>query len=76
MMSSFFSIQRAGYQYGVKTILNQNKTYNMNWPLLILFGIAVLALIIFLVVKNQKDEKKFEEQLNNDYDKTNDEKTD
>ncbi len=29
----------------------------MNWPLLILFGIAALALIIFLVMKNQKDEK-------------------
>jgi low affinity Fe/Cu permease len=48
----------------------------MNWPLLILFGIAVITLIIFLIIKNQKDEKKFEEQLNNDYDKTNDKKTD
>ncbi len=48
----------------------------MKWPLLILFGIAALALIIFLVMKNQKDENKFEKQLNNDYDKTNDEKAD
>jgi hypothetical protein len=48
----------------------------MNWPLLILFGSAALALIIFLIVRNQKDEKNFEEQLNNDYDKTNDKKTD
>lgn len=42
----------------------------MNWLVLILFGIAALALIIFLIVRNQKDEKVFEEQLNNDYHKT------
>ena len=41
----------------------------MNWPLLIVFGIVALALIIFLIVRNQKDEKNFEEELNNDYDK-------
>ena len=48
----------------------------MNWLLLIFFGIAVVALIIFLVVRNVKDEKQFEEQLNNDYHKTKDEEAD
>ena len=44
----------------------------MNWIALILFGIAALALIVFLVVRNQKDEKVFEDQVNNDYNKTKD----
>ena len=44
----------------------------MNWPVMILFGIAVVALIIFLVVRNVKDEKQFEDQLKNDYHKTKD----
>ena len=48
----------------------------MNWLVLILFGIAALALIIFLIVRNQKDEKVFEEQLNNDYHKTKEEEGD
>ncbi len=39
----------------------------MNWLFLIIFGIAVIALIVFLVVRNRKDEKVFEEQINNDY---------
>ena len=48
----------------------------MNWIALILFGIAALALIVFLVVRNQKDEKVFEDQVNNDYHKTKDEEGD
>jgi len=48
----------------------------MNWTILIFFGIAVIALIVFLVVRNQKDEKIFEDQLNNDYHKTKDEEGD
>jgi hypothetical protein len=48
----------------------------MNWPVLILFGIAAIALIVFLVVRNQKDEKVFEDQINNDYHKTKDEEGD
>ena len=43
---------------------------------MILFGIAALAFIIFLVVRNQKDEKEFEDQANNDYHKTKDEEDD
>ena len=41
----------------------------MNWSLIVPFGIAAIALIVFLVVRNQKDEKKFEDQLKNDYPK-------
>lgn len=48
----------------------------MNWPVLIIFGIAAVALIVFLVVRNQKDERKVEDQLNNDYHKTKDEEGD
>ena len=48
----------------------------MNWPLLIIFGIAAIALIVFLVIRNKKDEKEFESQLKNDYHKTKDEEGD
>ena len=41
----------------------------MNWLILIIFGILAIALIIFLIVRNQKDEKDFEKTLNNDYPK-------
>lgn len=44
----------------------------MNWPVLILVGIAAIALIIFLVVRNQKDETVLEDQLNEDYPKKED----
>jgi len=48
----------------------------MNWIALTIFGIAAIALVVFLVVRNQKDEKDFEEQVNNDYHKTKDEEGD
>ncbi len=48
----------------------------MNWPVLIIFGIIVIALIIFLVVRNQQDKKKLEEKLNNDFHKSKDEEGD
>lgn len=48
----------------------------MNWYILIPFGIAAIALIVFLVKRNQKDEKQFEQQLKDDYQKPKDAKTD
>lgn len=48
----------------------------MNWYILIPFGIVVIALIIFLVMRNQKDEKQLEEQLKNDYPKPKDDEGD
>lgn len=41
----------------------------MNWLILIIFGILAIALIVFLVLRNQKDEKDFERDLNNDFPK-------
>ena len=42
----------------------------MDWSLIIIIGIAALALITFLFVRNLKDEKKFERQVENDYRKS------
>jgi preprotein translocase subunit YajC len=39
----------------------------MNWPFIIFFSIVILALVIFLVMRNQKDERKYEDRLKNDY---------
>ena len=41
----------------------------MNWLILIIVGVFAIAVIIFLIVQNQKDEKNLEKQLNNDYTK-------
>lgn len=35
----------------------------MNWLILIPCGIALIALIIYLVIRNNKDEKEFEKEL-------------
>jgi len=48
----------------------------MNWPVLIAVGIIALALIIFLVWRNLKDENQFEDQLKQDYRKSKDEEGD
>ena len=48
----------------------------MNWPVLIPLGIAALVLIVFLVWRNLKDEKQFEDQLNQNYPKSKDEEGD
>jgi uncharacterized membrane-anchored protein YhcB (DUF1043 family) len=36
----------------------------MNWPLIIITGVLLIALIVFLVRRNIKDEKKLEKELN------------
>lgn len=41
----------------------------MNWPLLVLLGIIAASLIVFLIVRNMRDAKKFENQLNRNYPK-------
>lgn len=48
----------------------------MNWAVLIPLGIAAIALIAFLVWRNFKDEKQFENQLKDDYRKSKDEEDD
>lgn len=39
----------------------------MNWYIIIPVGVLLLWLIVFLVKRNNKDEKAFEKQLNQDY---------
>jgi len=41
----------------------------MNLPLIIFAVIAALALVSFLIIRNNKDEIKFERKLDNDYPK-------
>ncbi|MFC0774090.1 hypothetical protein [Terrimonas alba] len=48
----------------------------MNWPVIIIIGIVAIAFILFLVWRNVKDEKQFEDQLKQDYHKTKDEEGD
>jgi len=48
----------------------------MNWPVMTIFGIAAIALMVFLVIRNQKDQSKFENQLKDDYHKTKNEEGD
>ena len=48
----------------------------MNWLVIFPVGIAVVVLIIFLLWRNQKDEKKVEEQLKEDFPKSKNEEGD
>ena len=48
----------------------------MNLTVLIPFGILIIVLIVFLVVRNQKDKSKLEDKPNNDYHKSKDEEGD
>ncbi len=41
----------------------------MNWPVLITVGIICIAIVVFTIVRNMKDEEEFEEQAHNDYPK-------
>jgi len=48
----------------------------MNWIVLITVGIILVALVLFTVFRNQKDEKELEQQLNNDFHKSKDQEGD
>lgn len=48
----------------------------MNWLVLIPVALGVIVLIVFLIRQNIKDEKKFENQLKNDYRKPRDDEGD
>jgi hypothetical protein len=48
----------------------------MNWPLIIILGIVILAFMVFVVRRNLKDEKDFEGTIKNDYHKPRSEKGD
>ena len=44
-------------------------TMNINWPVLIIVGVVLAALVIVLIVRNRKDEKVLEHELDEDYPK-------
>jgi FtsZ-interacting cell division protein ZipA len=48
----------------------------VNWYLLIPIGILLIALVVFLVWRNVKDEREFETRLKNDYRKSKEEEGD
>ena len=56
--------------------LSNNGNQRMNLPVLIPVGLALIALVVFLFLRNRKDEKSFEQQLNEDYHKSKDEEND
>ena len=48
----------------------------MNWSIIIIVAVVALALVTFLIIRNQKDEKKFEQTIMNDYPHPRDEEND
>ena len=48
----------------------------INWPVLIITGVMLAALLIFLIYRNQQEKKKLEQKLNEDFKKSKDEEGD
>lgn len=48
----------------------------MNWMVIIIVSVVLTALLVFLIRRNMKDEKKFEQELNKDYPHATDNPTD
>lgn len=48
----------------------------MNTSVIIIVGVLALLLIIFLIIRNQKDKKEVIDQIKNDYPKSKDEEGD
>ena len=48
----------------------------MNWLILSIFGIAAAVLIIFMIRRNLKDKKEFEQKIQHDYRKPKNDKGD
>lgn len=44
-------------------------TMDINWTVIIIVGVVLIALVIFLIARNRKDEKELEHTLNEDYPK-------
>lgn len=49
---------------------------DINWSVIIITAVVLAAFLIFLVYRNQKDKKKLEQKLNEDYKKSKDEEGD
>ena len=41
----------------------------LSLPIILIIGFALLALFLFIVFRNRKDQKELEQQLNEDYEK-------
>ena len=48
----------------------------INWTTILLVALPVIALIVFLVVRNLKDKKELEEKIKKDYKKPRDDEGD
>ena len=48
----------------------------MSTSVIIIFGALALILLVFLIIRNQKDKKEVIEQMKNDYTKSKDEEGD
>jgi low affinity Fe/Cu permease len=48
----------------------------MDWTVIIIVGIAVVALVVFLVLRNIRDKKELEEKIKRDYKKPRDDEGD
>ena len=42
----------------------------MNWSVLIIVGIALIALLVFLILRNKKDRVDLEQKIKEDYKKS------
>ena len=72
---SFFLLKNREFKFSSpkkRSTFNENATH-MNWPVIIIVGIILLALVVFLVKRNIKDEKEVEQQLKEDYPRPRDE---
>lgn len=41
----------------------------LDLPTILVIGFAILALLVFIILRNRKDKKEMEEQMNEDYEK-------
>ncbi len=48
----------------------------MNWYVIIIVGIVVIGLVVFTIIRNQKDKNDFVQKVNNDYPKKKEEEGD
>ena len=48
----------------------------INWPVIIITGVALVSLLLFLVNRNRRDKKILERKLNEDFKKSKDEEGD
>ncbi|CAN5547137.1 hypothetical protein BH11BAC3_BH11BAC3_22380 [soil metagenome] len=49
---------------------------SVNWPVIVIVAILAIALLVFLIKRNMKDEKRFEKELNEDFPKISNESAD